>query len=502
MEGLKIKSCFIFNLALKSPKAKPTDDEAQDAKLLFYYPQDEELLIKRSNIGIIEGTLSFMSSFQKTNTQFLLTELNKFYYVANNYESDFIIVFILEKNTPMFNYYHNIETKKSLLKSFLDNYYNTFILFHNSLTNFFLSPNTPHIALETQPKNKISAFLDFTISYISQFETMKIPLNENVIYFPIRDDTQSNILLAVQRLNEKIPDMVMSAIVYKGHIIHNQLPLGSFSLLYNVFYNVFNSQIRYNKFKQPQHEVIQSININSSSSTSNTNDKQNDNHHHLYSNEINNNDTYLFNNESPFSKAFELIPDHNDFLIGIQKGSGNNYNVFIPSIYIRELNSSFKLLVYHYNGMNIFMFLKESFNIHNQLTSTLVNVSKWVEKYFVESIFEELETVYEYRMSRTDELMYIYLNNANKSLKISKQFYNKKDMNIETERIDLIQRIFSLHKDVEMTSISKYKGCYIYYLNSCERNLIMLFGDNMSIAQVMKNIENAKNTTFDSIYMI
>jgi hypothetical protein len=81
-------------------------------------------------------------------------------------------------------------------------------------------------------------------------------------------------------------------------------------------------------------------------------------------------------------------------------------------------------------------------------------------------------------------------------------FYNKKDMNIETERIDLIQRIFSLHKDVEMTSISKYKGCYIYYLNSCERNLVMLFGDNMSIAQVMKNIENAKNTTFDSIYMI
>jgi hypothetical protein len=81
MEGLKIKSCFIFNIALKSPKAKPSDDESQDAKLLFYYPQDEELLIKRSNIGIIEGTLSFMSSFQKTNTQFLLTELNKFYYV-------------------------------------------------------------------------------------------------------------------------------------------------------------------------------------------------------------------------------------------------------------------------------------------------------------------------------------------------------------------------------------------------------------------------------------
>ena len=34
MEGLSIKSCFIFNSKLKSPKKKPSDDEAQDAKLL------------------------------------------------------------------------------------------------------------------------------------------------------------------------------------------------------------------------------------------------------------------------------------------------------------------------------------------------------------------------------------------------------------------------------------------------------------------------------------
>ena len=50
MEGLTIKSCAIFNSALKSPKKKPSDDEAQDAKLLYYYPKNEELLVKRSNI--------------------------------------------------------------------------------------------------------------------------------------------------------------------------------------------------------------------------------------------------------------------------------------------------------------------------------------------------------------------------------------------------------------------------------------------------------------------
>ena len=71
MDQLTLKHVFIFNPNLKSPKKKPSDDEAQDAKLLYYYPEDSEILIKRSNIGIIEGTLSFLEAFSKTNTNLL-----------------------------------------------------------------------------------------------------------------------------------------------------------------------------------------------------------------------------------------------------------------------------------------------------------------------------------------------------------------------------------------------------------------------------------------------
>ena len=63
MEKLSFKSCFIFNPNLKSNKKKPTDDEKQDAKLLIYYPSCEEILVKRSNMGIIEGTILFNHSF-------------------------------------------------------------------------------------------------------------------------------------------------------------------------------------------------------------------------------------------------------------------------------------------------------------------------------------------------------------------------------------------------------------------------------------------------------
>ena len=134
---ISIDTIFIFNSTLKSPKTKPSDDEVQDAKLLYYYClRDEEILIKRSNLGIIEGTMSFMESFEKTNEKFLFTELNNFYFIANCYENDFIICFITKKNNN-YSPYENIDTKKNWLKSFLNNFYNLFTLYHNSLIDFF-----------------------------------------------------------------------------------------------------------------------------------------------------------------------------------------------------------------------------------------------------------------------------------------------------------------------------------------------------------------------------
>ena len=117
MDTLKIRELFIFNTKLKSPKKKPSDDEAQDAKLLYYYPDSTEVLVKRSNIGIVEGTLSFMQAFEKVDSNFLYTELNKTYFIADGFEDDFIIGFILDKeNSQTFNKYENLDTKKKWLK--------------------------------------------------------------------------------------------------------------------------------------------------------------------------------------------------------------------------------------------------------------------------------------------------------------------------------------------------------------------------------------------------
>ena len=104
MDKLTLKSCFIFNPNLKPLIAKPSDDEKQDAKLLIYYPNDEELLIKRSNMGIIEGTKQFHHSFneirknEKNKDEFLLTELNSSYYFSQKYEDEYFIAILVEKS--------------------------------------------------------------------------------------------------------------------------------------------------------------------------------------------------------------------------------------------------------------------------------------------------------------------------------------------------------------------------------------------------------------------
>ena len=46
-------------------------------------------------------------------------------------------------------------------------------------------------------------------------------------------------------------------------------------------------------------------------------------------------------NKSPFRKMFKLNQNKNEFLIGIRDGESNNYDLFVPNIYIRAMDEEF-----------------------------------------------------------------------------------------------------------------------------------------------------------------
>ena len=469
MESFNINQIFIFHPLLKSPLPKPSDDEAQDAKLLYYYPSKEQILVKRSNIGIIEGTLAFMNSFEKTNTSFLLTELNKFYFIANNYEKDFIICFLVEKENLMFSYYQNINTKKNWFKLLIDNFYDYFCMFHKGLIEFFLDKENLLIKKELTKEKEI-IIEDYIKTYIEFFtKEMKMPFINNLKYFPMSNYLQCDILLNVQKLNEKIKEINMTSILYKGTIIHNQLPFETISLLFNLFYNIFELKPKFTNFNKPPCENLQSFDNNNNEKIK----------------------KFYSSSSSPFRKVFALDiknPECQGFLIGI-----SDNNIFIPDIFIPCLNASFKFICYYYNGLIFFFMLDDIKNIF-----FYKDFNVYIPKYFNE-ILNNLNELNKNTYNETST--YAYINSANHSIKFS-NFLNKKNKTLEPDKLKMIVKNLFLNDDVKMSSITKFKGNYIYFINSMGRKVCIIYGDGMNLTQVKSEIQKLKKEEFEFVFLI
>ena len=475
MDILEIREFFIFNTKLKSPLKKPSDDDVQDAKLLYYYPENTEILVKRSNMGIIEGTTAFMKEFEKSNSNFLLAELNKVFFVANNYENDFTICFILRKkniNPTIFNRYESIETKKKWLKLFMDVFYRTFILFHNTLKNFFISKENPEINTPLSA-DKYSILNDFIINYIKYMEAMRYPLVGNLQYFPMSTNIQASLILSIQRLQEKIPDIKLCFITYMGKIIYNQLPFNDISLLYNIFFNAYSGSPKFFEFSSPSFETLPNVAL-----------KQ----------EIKIDEEKLFSPKaSPFRKVFNLIGSKSDFLIGIKDININSYKVFIPNIFIQELNCEFRLLVFFYYDMLIFLFVDKKFNVIRNIDK-IKKVSHWVDKFFKDNINLLSKSV----KTNNESHIFCYTNKANRSIRLCNVL---KKNQIDEKIFEIIKRAMFNNENNENNSLTKFKGYYVYYIKSIGRRITMLFKDNLTMTQLINEINKVKKDNFFYIFI-
>ena len=594
MDTLKIRELFIFNTKLKSPKKKPSDDEAQDAKLLYYYPDNTEVLVKRSNIGIVEGTLSFMQAFEKVDSNFLYTELNKTYFIADGFEDDFMIGFILDKeNSKTFNKYENLDTKKKWLKELLNNFYNTFLLFHNKLSEFFLSKESPYINLGI-PIEKIFMLNDFVQNYFAFIETLKIPIINNLQYFTMNTNLQSGLNLAIQRLTEKMPNLKMTSIIYKGKLLHNQLPFEVISILYNIFFSSYECTPKYNTFSDPSFDIYQpdkvqeqnksnnmkenkeektkeenknneQENKNSEDKQENKTDKNNEENKQINieenkedkkeennemkkdekeeiqkeqnkneineenKNEINEDNKNEINEEnkneineenkneikeeekkdnkepemiktSPYRKIINIKNNSLNFLTGIikDKDCPNNYNIFIPNIYIKELETDYQMIIYLTKGIMFFLFFDKNFEIIKEIEQ-IEKIPKRINNYFK----EQFDNIHELEKIPTNESnIFCYKNSCNKSLKFSGFINKKSNNNFDWKLFENLQKSLFINGETEMTSLSKYKGGhYIYYIHSVDQEVVMFFKDSLTLNQVKQEVEKTKKAHFDNLFL-
>jgi len=575
MKKLNIKSFYIFNPNLRSKKRKPTEDEIQSVKILYYYPNNEDEIIKRSNTGIIEGTICFLNEFEEKDDDFLYVELFKHIYISKKFEENFYLTFILEKskdNQSNINYYHhNLESKKQWHKLFFDNFYHMLVLWHGSLKSIFFSENlfndfiTTNINTQQSPNNNNNNFQisnndnnmienngtlnaatnysniitkenssnsltncftysnnnsnknscnklnyvsfpenevlnvntyslkfdirdkpekykqlelilnDFLIGYKENLYHNRIPFLENILYFPLTEMTYTKILLSSQRLNEKLSEMKYISVVYKGYLLHNDCPLDSFSLIYNSFFSNLDGSPKYTGFSKPNYLISQTI-YNSDLDSNYINEKT----------------------KSDFRKSFENA--NNSFLLGIQKININNYHLFIPKIYIKSKNEYVKLVVYNFNGLIIFIYLNESFNYFFKL-NMLINLEKWIKRYFDDHL-NILENLYLQKLAKVDLNSFSYFNNANKSIKLSSNFYLKKSKFIDIDKLATLIKIFRYNYQNNVSAITKLKSYYVYFLNTCDRKIVILLPENLNMQSLIHNIDEIKKVLFDYIFVL
>ncbi len=501
MEKLSFISCFIFNPNLKPLVKKPSDDEKQDAKLLIYYPSCEELLIKRSNMGIIEGTIQFNHSFNKMkekkvskksefNDEFLLTELNSIYYFSQKFEGEYYIAIAVEKNkkNKNLNLNENSNYRVALFKDVLIHFYNYFYLFHGSFKDNFL-PDGKDIREDQEKFNHVNTvFSDFITCYFdfignyNSTEAYQSPIIDGILYSTC--NIYPNLLFSILRVNEKYRDIKAISLIYKGFLIHNEIDVEEMSLLYNMIYNNINGEDFLDKFRYPIFIEDSDKNVIKDENSINT--------------------IKIFPlASSPFLKGFiennknsknNFNMNNNNYFIGCDL---NSRKVFLPMIYFYNSKQKMKLMIYNIEGLSVLLFFDENFEIKEN--DFFDQMAVFLEVCFTENLAELKKINFEDKTKEIKkEFDFVYFNEQNKSFKLSYSFYSKNTNEIDKSKIPILEKIKELIVTKRIKkSVTKYEGQYLYYFEQFKKNVAIILKENKPIEEVkvkyfnkiIKNIE-------------
>ena len=468
MEKLSFKTCFIFNPNLKSNKKKPSDEEKQDAKLLIYYPSCDEIIVKRSNMGIIEGTIQFNHSFNnlkekqksekyKCKDSFLLTELNSSFYFAQRFENDYYIAIIVEKKVKILNLNENVNHRVCIFKEILNNFYNYFYLFHGSLNDNFFPKGVDireNEVLYTNIKTTFSDFITCYFDYIGDFDANKIyqsPILNGIFYSTI--PTYPNLLFSILKINEKFREIKAISLVYRGFLIHNEIDIDTMLLLYNMIFNNINGDDFLDKFRYPNIKDEKNINDNK----------------------------YL--DCTPFLKAFrrETENETNNYLIGCDL---SNKNVVFMPILNSKKGDKMKYMIYKIKDLMIFLFFNENYEIKQK--DEFDQMAVFMDVCFTDNINELEKITFEEKVKEVKkDFDFVYFNKQNKSLKLSYNFYSKNKNELDKSKIPLLEKIKELMLSNRIKkSITKFDGQYLYYFEQFEKNIAIILKESRSIEEI------------------
>ena len=482
---MQLTSAYVINPSLKPDKPNPIEVDFQDAKLLFYYPEEMEISDKRSHVGISEGVVQFFALFAE-NKGYMVINSQNYTHVLKEVEPSYWLNLILY-HKELFDLTEESKTSTkftniadSFYEAIISHCYSLYCLFHHSFARLFKERSREKT--NTLLKN---FFISYGREYINSSTIDYFPWNFNgFCYCPIDRKNFMRAQLFLNRIKEKFKFVKYTQLLYYSYMVFNDLPSSCAKILYTYLTGVAQRRQKTKpKLFSYDSSMINNLKFKIENELA-AEDKV----------EVISIDSELL---PPVFKFWQIEgSEKNGFLLGPSViVPGKNVYVYIPRIHIE--GHSHRLCIFNMGGLVVCLVLEdkeeimEDLNQLSKLSKHLIRKTNELSRLIAQSIKQVEET--------PDTYSYYYFNYVNNAIKVSTKLIID-----DIRKYDIL--LNNLHeytnKDDTTLCVQKTKDYWIVMFKVLEREICVLLNSALSIERVEEEKARFKQAYFASIFVI
>lgn len=376
---------FIFNPSLVPETPKPSEEELQDAKIIYYSPSCAPIEEKRSQVGMIEGLISFTAMFSgEEGGPLRHIRTKQLAFSVMEVEPRIWMVLVMRHAMAADGQSDEDSLYEKTLQAVLRNCYNVFRLLHGEI-EAFIKAQSMHKLFDLL-EDFVPAFLETVVaSDLGIFQEL-----EGFHYSPVERNTCVSIHCFLDKLQEQFACVRHATLLYNAHLVYTNLPLDDMRVLYS-YLVAFNGAVSSQKLNKPPFGRIPTAASQPGGGS------------------------------SSFGRAF-LLTEEEDFLMGMSRRAPNGPpSIFVPAVH---LNAGVgQLVALTYKSIMLVLILDEDVQVDARLLESLRDSCNAAsgDGLSLAELQPLIAPQYKEIMEQEDEYRFVYYNHTNHALRLSNQ---------------------------------------------------------------------------------
>lgn len=392
---------FVFDPTLVHESPKPTEEEAADAKIIYYSPSCAPAEEKRSQVGLVEGLIHFTELFSGKQGPLRCLRTKQLCFSVMEAEPHTWMVLAMRhpqvapeggrwQGEPQ---YDEESVGDSTLQAVLRNCYGVFRLLHGEISSY----------VKEHSRHKLFDLLeDFIPAFLETVDASDLGIFHEIDgfhYGPVERNTCVSIHCFLGKLQEQFPSIRHSALLYNAHLIYTNMSINDMKVLYS-YLVAFNGAVSNHKLNKPPFGRIPTAASQPGGGS------------------------------SSFGRAF-LLTDEEDFLFGVSRRAGGGpASLFIPTVYLKEGGAG-RLVVLTYRGIMLVLIFAETAELDLRLLESLHAACarpSGADGLSLAELHPLIANQYTQVMAAEDEYRFIYYNHTNHALRVSNHTHGSRSL--------------------------------------------------------------------------